>query len=335
MHDLKNLKCLLPNNNITTSKKLIKNTQNFFKIKHYSLSDRILKQKGIFFGWGRKKSGQKAITLAKKHHTDFRLLEDGFIRSIGLGVDGVPSFSIVEDDVGIYYDATAPSKLENILNVYDFDADNKLLEQAHEAMSLIREHHISKYNNAPDISDDFFNSDTKSKVLIIAQTQGDASLEYGMGNVFTTQQIIADALKENPNASVYIKIHPDVLSGKKSSDITKDEIPSECIIIQEDINPISLLKYFDKVYTKTSGMGMEALILGLDVVCYGMPYYAGWRLTQDKQMCDRRKRSLSLEALFAGTYILYTKYYNPYTNKPSDIMDIIKEIVNKRALGAL
>ena len=65
----------------STSKKLIANTQFFFNIKHYSLHDKILKKKGIFFGWGRKKSGQKAIALAKKYHTDFRLLEDGFIHT--------------------------------------------------------------------------------------------------------------------------------------------------------------------------------------------------------------------------------------------------------------
>ena len=169
--------------NYSTSKQLIKNTQNFFKIKYYSLSDRVLKQKGIFFGWGRKKSGQKAIVLAKKHHTGFRLLEDGFIRSLDLGIKDSDSFSVIEDDVGIYYDATVPSKLENILNAYDFDADKELMQEASEAMALIRKHHVSKYNNAAEIDDNFFKNDTKSKVLIVAQTHGDASLEYGMGNI--------------------------------------------------------------------------------------------------------------------------------------------------------
>ena len=316
----------------STSKKLIANTQFFFNIKHYSLGDKILKKNGTFFGWGRKKSGQKAITLAKKYHTDFRLLEDGFIRSLGLGVNGSNSFSIVEDDVGIYYDATVPSKLESILNTYDFDADKALMQEASEAMALIRNHHVSKYNNAAEVDDDFFKNDTKSKILIITQTDGDASLEYGQGNVFSTKQMLEDALKENPHASVYIKIHPDVLAGKKKSDISIDDIPKECTILDEDVNPISLLKHFDKVYTKTSGMGMEALILGLEVVCYGLPYYAGWGLTQDKQTCHRRTKELTVDALFAGAYILYTTYYNPYTQKASNIVDTIKAIATYRQM---
>ncbi|CAA6812579.1 MAG: Capsular polysaccharide export system protein KpsC, partial [uncultured Sulfurovum sp.] len=167
----------------------------------------------------------------------------------------------------------------------------------------------------------------KKRVLIIAQTAGDASLEYGLGNKFTTKQMIDEAMNENLNASIYLKIHPDVLLGKKESDILLSEIPKECIILDEDVNPISLLKNFSKVYTKTSGMGMEALILGLEVVCYGLPYYAGWGLTIDKQTCTRRTRKLSMEELFAGAYILYTRYYNPYREHESDIIDTINEIV--------
>jgi capsular polysaccharide export protein len=229
--------------------------------------------------------------------------------------------------MGIYYDAIAPSELENILNTYDFKSDDALMQTAKEAMTRIKKHHVSKYNNAPNLRDDFFKNDTKPKVLIVAQTSGDASLEYGLGNVFSTKQIIEDAIKENPNASIYIKLHPDVLVGKKSSDISIDEIPSTCTIVNKDVNPISLLKHFDKVYTKTSGMGMEALMIGLEVVCYGMPYYAGWGLTIDRQRCERRAKKLSVEELFAGAYILYTQYYNPYSQKKSNIIDTITTII--------
>ena len=107
----------------STSKQLIKNAKNFVNIKHYSFFASLYNRSGIFYGWGRKKSGFSAVELANKHNTSFVLLEDGFIRSLGLGVDGSPSFSLVEDDVGIYYDATSPSRLENILNNYDFTAD--------------------------------------------------------------------------------------------------------------------------------------------------------------------------------------------------------------------
>lgn len=317
---------------LSTSKSLIQNCQDFKHIKLYRFFNKFMQGEKLFYGWGRKKSGQMAVKLAKKHNTSFVLLEDGFIRSLGLGVEGSPSFSIVEDDLGIYYDATTPSKLENFFNYYDFQNDIKLMEKTQEAIKLIQKYNISKYNSAPNIKDDFFQDDKKKKVLIIAQTAGDASLEYGLGNSYSTDEMIDTAIEENPKASIYIKIHPDVLSGKKKSDIDVSKLENRCHIISENVNPISLLKHFDKVYTKTSQMGFEALLVGCECVCFGVPFYAGWGVTQDKQRCERRKRVLSVEEIFAGAYILYSRYYNPYKKRDSDIIDTINEIVEQKRL---
>ena len=314
----------------SNSKKLILNTKNFLDIKYYSVVDNLLSSKGLFYGWGRKKSGLKAIKLAKKHKTSFVLLEDGFIRSLGLGVNGSPSFSIVEDDVGIYYDATAPSKLENLLNGYDFASNAKLLQDAKKAMKLIVENNISKYNSSKDFPQNYFQNQNEKRVLVIAQTAGDASLKYGMLDDFTTDEMIDAALRENPDSKVYLKIHPDVLSGKKKSDIDIVKAKEKCVIIEENVNPVSLLKHFAKVYTKTSQMGFEALLCGCECVCFGMPFYAGWGITTDKSKCDRRQRELSVEEVFAAAYILYTRYYNPYKERESDIFETIETIVKMK-----
>ena len=279
-----------------------------------------------FRGWGRKKTGRFAVWCHKKFGGTLTLLEDGFIRSLDLGVNGSPSFSIVEDDIGIYYDATAPSRLENLLNTYDFTSDVQLMQDAKRAMKLIVKHNISKYNNSKNVSKEYFQNDAEKKVLVIAQTAGDASLKYGMLDDYTTDDIIKFAIDENPEAKVYIKIHPDVLSGKKKSDIDINAVKQKCIIIEENFNPISLLKHFNKVYTKTSQMGFEALLVGCECVCFGMPFYAGWGVTTDKSECKRRKVKRSVEEIFAAAYILYTRYYNPYTKKESDIFDTIETI---------
>ncbi len=317
--------------NYSTSQQLIKNTKIFLSLKLYTFFDRLLEKKGTFYGWGRKKSGLKAVALAKKFGTSFVLLEDGFIRSIGLGVDGSPSFSLVEDNVGIYYDATTPSKLENILNTYDFSCDTKLMQQANKAIELILQHNISKYNNALNLPKNLFPKEEK-RVLVVAQTAGDASLKYGMLKNFTTDEMIQTAIEQNPDATVYLKIHPDVLSGKKDSDITLENLNKEVVVIEKNYNPIALLKHFDKVYTKTSGMGFEALLVGCEVVCFGMPFYAGWGITTDKVECKRRKKQRTIQEVFAAAYILYTRYYNPYKNRACDIFETIEEILHQKTL---
>ncbi|ECL3287790.1 capsular polysaccharide biosynthesis protein [Campylobacter jejuni] len=312
----------------STSKKLITNVKNFYTIFLYKKNLKINKD-DLFFGWGRKKSGLKAMNLAKKYNTKFILLEDGFIRSLNLGVENSPSFSMVKDDIGIYYDATMPSKLENLLNTYEFKGEE--IKQAKKAIELIKKYKISKYNNNLDIPDDYFQKDEK-RVLIIAQTANDASLEFGLAKDFKTVDMIKDAIKENPDSKIYIKIHPDVLSGKKQSDLDINSLPKECILISENFNPIALLEFFDKVYTKTSGMGFEALIQECECVCYGMPFYAGWGLTKDKLECKRRMQKRSLEEVFYAAYILYSEYFNPYLNQKSNIFDTIQTLAKYKSI---
>ncbi|HIC9226117.1 TPA: capsular polysaccharide biosynthesis protein, partial [Campylobacter jejuni] len=312
----------------STSKKLIANARNFYSIFLYKKNLKINKD-DLFFGWGRKKSGLKAINLAKKHKAKFILLEDGFIRSLNLGVENSPSFSMVKDDIGIYYDATMPSKLENLLNTYEFKDEE--VKQAKKAIELIKKYKISKYNNNLDIPDDYFQKDEK-RVLIITQTANDASLEFGLAKDFKTVDMIKDAIKENPKSKIYIKIHPDVLSGKKQSDLDIISLSKECILITENFNLIALLEFFDKVYTKTSGMGFEALMQECECVCYGMPFYAGWGLTKDKLECKRRMQKRSLEEVFYAAYILYTEYFNPYLNQKSNIFDTIQTLAKYKGI---
>ncbi|EPS2727929.1 capsular polysaccharide biosynthesis protein [Campylobacter jejuni] len=304
------------------SKKLTANARNFYTISLYKKNLKI-KKDNLFFGWGRKKSGLKAMNLAKKYKAKFILLEDGFIRSLNLGVENSPSFSMVKDDIGIYYDATMPSKLENLLNTYEFKDEE--IKQAKKAIELIKKYKISKYNNNLDIPDDYFQKDEK-RVLIITQTANDTSLEFGLAKDFKTLDMIKDAIKENPKSKIYIKIHPDVLSGKKQSDLDINSLPKECILITENFNPIALLEFFDKVYTKTSGMGFEALMQECECICYGMPFYAGWGLTKDKLECKRRMQKRSLEEVFYAAYILYSEYFNPYLNQKSNIFDTIQTL---------
>ena len=194
---------------------------------------------------GRKKSGFKAIRLASlTENSKFILREDGFIRSIGLGDS--KSFSIVEDDIGIYYDATKTSKLEFLLKNYDFNSDKKLMEQAIHALDLIRKYKISKYNNGIIVDEKYFNNSNREKILIIDQSKNDLSLKYGLAEKFNINQIIDTAISENPEADIYLKIHPDVINLKKKTDLDLKKISYKCKIISEDINSISLLEHFKK-----------------------------------------------------------------------------------------
>ena len=279
--------------------------------------------RACFIGWGNKDNTSRARKEASQRKVPYYSLEDGFIRSVGLGVDGAESFSLVIDDLGIYYDATRPSRLERILLEHDFAADKELAQKAELAIKLIKEFRVSKYNAVDTEPDFFIEENDRQKILVIGQTAGDMSLAYGFGDTFSTNEMIQAACRENPESEIYVKIHPDVLAGKKKSDLDLKQVPQSCRLITEQVNPIALLEKFAKVYTKTSQMGFEALMLGKECVCFGMPFYAGWGITDDRVDCSRRERALKVSQVFSGAYVLYSRYFNPCLNCESDLIDTI------------
>jgi capsular polysaccharide export protein len=53
-------------------------------------------------GWGCKPNTHSAQAYARRHGLPYLRLEDGFLRSVGLGVEGAQALSLVVDDQGIY-----------------------------------------------------------------------------------------------------------------------------------------------------------------------------------------------------------------------------------------
>lgn len=59
----------------------------------------------LVLGWGRKWSGQRAVEIATAKDKEFQLVEDGFMPSVER--KDAP-LSLFVEDLGIYYDASAP-----------------------------------------------------------------------------------------------------------------------------------------------------------------------------------------------------------------------------------
>jgi capsular polysaccharide export protein len=55
-----------------------------------------------------------------------------------------------------------------------------------------------------------------------------------------------------------------------------------------------------------------------------MPFYAGWGLSEDMHMCNRRTRKLSINELSVGVYILYPKYIHPQTKQQCEIESLLE-----------
>ena len=291
-----------------------------------------LSKESICIGWGNKQSGLSAALAANNYKKNLLKVEDGFLRSVGLGIDKNRGYSIVVDDLGIYYDAQTPSRLETILNNVNFTQQDLL--QAQQTLNTLKSYQLSKYNNSPCIKQGFFNKNTgDSRILLIDQTFGDESIKYGLGSKQHFRTMLSSAIQENPDASIWIKTHPDVLTGKKQGHFDYQVLKQTYPHIQwltENWNIQSILAHFNKVYVVTSQVGFDALIAGKQVVCFGMPFYAGWGLTEDRQTCPRRKHKRSLLELIAAAYIHYSLYVNLETNEAGTFSDVATFIIRQR-----
>ncbi|WGE85208.1 capsular polysaccharide biosynthesis protein [Actinobacillus equuli] len=294
-------------------------------------------------GWGLRPSTQKAQEYAQKHGLLYIALEDGFLRSLGLGVMGYPPFSMVYDDVGIYYDTTRPSRLEELILHSQLTPEQMCA--AERAIGLIQQHQLSKYNHNVDFADPL---DTAAPiVLVIDQTFGDMAVKYGWANEIHFKQMLDAAIRENPKAQIWVKTHPDVISGKKKGYLTDlHSYGNRIRLFAEDVNPLSLLKQVDKVYCVTSQMGFEALLLGKKVITFGIPWFAGWGITDDRHpdidilKLEQRRKNRSFIQLFAAAYLQYSRYINPNNGEIGTIFDVIDYLsktktLNQRLSGSL
>ncbi|HJL14945.1 MAG TPA: hypothetical protein RMH99_04775 [Sandaracinaceae bacterium LLY-WYZ-13_1] len=282
-------------------------------------------------GWGRKPNTARPRRWAEQRGVPFVALEDGFLRSVGLGVNGDPPLSIVVDPEGIYYDATRPSRLEAMLATDDTLGDPALLARARRCIASIRGARLSKYNDAPVLA---LGPETRPRVLVLDQTAGDQSVRLGLCPDDGFDAMLAAARAEHPHAEIVVKTHPDVASGKKGGYLTRLAARERLRLLTEPCNPAALLSEVDHVYVMTSLMGFEALMAEVPVTCFGAPFYAGWGLTDDRaDVPARRGRRRSLEEVFAAAYLRYARYVDPEAGERCEAERIIEHLALQRAEG--
>lgn len=251
--------------------------------------------------WGRPKDGDP---VADTGGAPLLRVEDGFLRSVGLGADWVRPLSWVVDALGMYYDATAPSGLERLIEHGGFDA--ALLARARALREAIVASGVTKYNVGAGAWQR--PATGKPVVLVPGQVENDASIAYGAPGLRRNLELLRAVRERRPDAHLIYKPHPDVLAGKRPGGEHADEARRWCDEIVTDVPMHRLLEAVDELQVLTSLAGFEALLRGKPVVCHGQPFYAGWGLTEDVRPHPRRTRRVSLDELVAAALIHYPTY---------------------------
>ena len=304
------------------------NFQHIPEVASYKHIERIFigQQDPTIVIWGMK-APDALFDYAAEHKLEVWHIEDGFIRSIGLGADHIPPASVIIDKTGgLYFRSDRPSALEDALNSKVFTKSDII--RARSIMQEILRRNATKYNLSEAESNYVIDS-TQSNVIIFGQCEDDNSVLYGSPEIRLNTDLIEQVLKDFPDSKVYYRPHPDVTAGLRVqlSDVRPFE---DRVCIMDQPYPIwNNIEKFDRVCVMTSLAGFEALMRGKKVKTYGQPFYAGWGLTDDFLPCLRREQCRSLEEVFFGAYIEASTYLVPGTGLEVDIESALQLIFDK------
>ncbi|MBK1636032.1 beta-3-deoxy-D-manno-oct-2-ulosonic acid transferase [Rhodovulum adriaticum] len=243
-------------------------------------------------------------------------VEDGFLRSRGLGAALVPPLSLVADDLGLYYDPTRDSRLERLIAAA-CDLPTTERHRAEYLIARLCEAGLSKYNLGgaplPDLP-------PGHRILVPGQVEDDASIRLGCPVECTNLALLERTRAENPDAVIVYKPHPDVEAGLRPGAVDPAAARALADTVIEGAGAPALLAAVDEVWTLSSGIGFEALLRGLPVTCLGVPFYAGWGLTRDlAPVPARRSARPDIVALAHAVLIAYPRYRDPQTGRPCPV----------------
>ena len=318
------------------SDKMLQNLDLLFPdIQLVGTDDSACRNADFALSWGvaQNRRVENVVNVACESSIPLYVLENGFIRSAdgwGKGhTEYTQPISFTIDRIP-YFDVTStPSHLEEMLNDKNLVITPEQKERARACIDKIVKNHLTKYNHQP-IYEPKIGRDGAKKVLIIDQGYNDASITRGRLSDESFEQMLFTAFDENPDADIIVKTHPDTIRGARSGYYSGLRTGEDLYVKTEPINPISLIKYCDEIYVASSQAGFEALMCGKKVNVFGVPFYAGWGVTNDRQEFPRRTNKRTVEEIFYIAYILYTYYVHPEKRCRCEIEDAMEYLLRKR-----
>ncbi len=258
-------------------------------------------------------------------------LEDGFIRSSGLGAALHAGASFALDRRGPHFDPAQPSDLEHLLETVEIPST--LLARAAALRAAIVARGITKYNlrgHPPAIAA----PPGRRRILVPGQVEDDASVRLGGAGIASNLDLLRRVRAAEPEAWLVYKPHPDIEAGFRQGRIPARALRGLADQVIAGAPMQAVLPQVDAVHTLTSLTGFEALLRGLPVTCWGQPFYAGWGLTEDRAPIPRRTRRRSLDELVAAALILYPRCLDPVTGLPCPPETLIERVARPELFPA-
>jgi capsular polysaccharide export protein len=271
----------------------------------------------------RAKAAPQAVSALETFATPLIEIEDGFLRSRGLGADCIPPLSITVDRLGAHFDPAAPSELECLLQ--DGHFDEHLLARAGELRRLIVDAGLGKYERGSAAIDR--PAGKRRHILVPGQVEDDRAVQAGGCGLVSNLELLKRVREQAPDAYILYKPHPDVLAGHRKGAVPDRVSLRHADRVVGDISIGALVAMVDEVHVNTSLAGFEALLRSKAVTTYGVPFYAGWGLTRDLgPVPSRRTAKRSIDELVGATLLMYPRYLDPVTGLPCPAEVVVERL---------
>jgi capsular polysaccharide export protein len=272
--------------------------------------------------WGCSPTAWRGEMVAARRGVPLVRVEDAFLRSIHPGrARGEAPIGLLIDAVGVHFDGSRPSRMEQVLHSADLYKSN-ILAEASRLIDCLIQADLSKYNN----HDPSLPAPDAGYVLIVDQTAQDASIRHSGASAATFRDMLATALADNPDTRIVIRTHPETALGLRPGHFATGDTGGRVSLLTAPVSPHRLLANAAAVYAVSSQMGFEAILHGHRPQVFGQPFYAGWGLTKDMQPQPRRQRRLTRDELFAGAMLLAPLWYDPCRDRLCGLEDVIFQL---------
>lgn len=283
-------------------------------------------------GWGFKGTGR---TLAQDRQLPYIAVEDAFIARLGSDEKRFGLLGIITDPVGVYYDAREPSLVEELIAA---STAKSVATSTHDLLQTIVRDEVAKFNS---LDTNRLRSESSPSgpydAIVVDQIAGDLSIAGGMASDADFLRMLEAAIDENSNGRVAVKLHPYDGIGDRTGHLRGAANRWGVDVIPNAVPWLRCVQNTKRVYVVSSNAGLEALIAGCSVTCFGVPFFGGWGLTDDRQRSSRRTKNPSLEQLCHAVYVQYGQYWNPALRRPGTALELGRTIVahqrHQRMLG--
>ena len=270
--------------------------------------------------WGRSPTEWRGRTVSELTEAPVVTVEDAFLRSVQPGrVGDEPTSGLLLDETGVHFDGTKPSDLERLLATHPLD-DTQLLNRARAVIERLKHWHLGKYSAV----DPAIAPPDPGYVVVLDQAEGDASLLGATRADFL--EMLTDARQAFPASAILIRRHPETSGGARGGHFRDEDLDARTAWAPDGISPWRLYDSALAVYTHSSLAGFEAVLGGHNPHVYGHPFYAGWGLTQDRQVFPRRERKLTRAQIVAVAYIEAPLWFDARTGQLCQIEDVISDL---------